>query len=81
LEAGLVGIPAICTPNVPAAVEIGGADVTFFETAVEPAQLADQLIEWMQTNPQYRMRRRVRQKYTWEAIFEHEIRPLLKGPA
>jgi glycosyltransferase involved in cell wall biosynthesis len=79
LEAGLVGIPAICTPEVPAAVEIGGEDVTIFDANTEPAHLADQLIEWTKTNPQYRFRQRVRRQYTWEAIFEHEMLPLLKG--
>jgi glycosyltransferase involved in cell wall biosynthesis len=79
LEAGLVGIPAICTPNVPAAIEIGGEDVTIFDTNLEPAKLAEQIIEWMQTSSQYRFRQRVRRKYTWEAIFEQEILPLLKG--
>jgi len=81
LEAGLAGIPAICTPNVPAAVEIGGEDVTIFDTKTTPVQLADQIINWMRTSSQYRFRQRVRRQYTWEAIFKHDIRPLLKGEA
>ncbi len=81
LEAGLVGIPAICTSNVPAAIEIGGGDVTIFDVEVDPAHLANQLIKWMRTSPAYRFRQRVRRQYTWEAIFEHQISPLLKGPA
>lgn len=80
LEAGLTGIPAICTPNVPAAIEIGGEDVTIFDPSLDPVKLADQIINWMQTNSQYRFRQRVRRKYTWEAIFQQEILPLLKGP-
>jgi glycosyltransferase involved in cell wall biosynthesis len=79
LEAGLVGIPAICTPAVPAAVEIGAEQVTIFDPGMEPARLAGQLIDWMQTDPQYRFRRRVRRQYTWEAIFKREILPLLQG--
>ena len=79
LEAGLVGIPAICTPNVPAAVEIGGEDVTIFDPNLNPVKLAEQIIGWMQTNSQYRFRQRVRRKHTWEAIFQQEILPLLKG--
>jgi glycosyltransferase involved in cell wall biosynthesis len=81
LEAGLAGIPAICTLNVPAAVEIGGEDVTIIDSETSPAQLADQLVEWMQTNPQYHFRQRVRRQYTWKAIFKHDILPLLKGLA
>jgi glycosyltransferase involved in cell wall biosynthesis len=81
LEAGLLGIPAICTPNVPAATEIGREDVTIFDTTTKPADLADQIINWTRTNPQYRFRQRVRQKFTWEAIYKHKILPLLKGSA
>ena len=80
LEAGLAGIPAICTPQVPAAIEIGGDDVIVFDPSLDPAILADQIIHWMQTNPQFRLRQRVRRKYTWEAIFQQEILPLIKGP-
>jgi len=79
LEAGLVGIPAICTLVVPAAVEIGTEQVTVFDPGTEPARLASQLIDWMQTDSQYRFRRRVRREYIWEAIFKREILPLLQG--
>jgi glycosyltransferase involved in cell wall biosynthesis len=78
LEAGLVGIPAICTPNVPAAVEIGGEDITLFDASDNPDILADQILSWMETNPQYQFKRRVWQHYTWDAIFERDILPLLK---
>ncbi len=81
LEAGLMGIPAICTPHVPAAIEIGGEDVTIFDAGTPLAELAEQIIGWTETNPQYRFRQRVRRGYTWEALFKHEILPLLKGPA
>ena len=78
LEAGLIGIPAICTTNVPAAVEIGGENVTIFDPErTNPAELASQIIAWMQTSSQFRFRQRIRQRYTWEAIFEKEIIPLL----
>jgi glycosyltransferase involved in cell wall biosynthesis len=78
LEAGLAGIPVFCT-DFPAAVEIGAGDLTLFDTSDEPPQIADQILTWMETNPVHRLRRRVRQKYTWEAIFEREIQPLLEA--
>ena len=53
--------------------------MTIFDPGMEPARLAGQLIDWMQTDPQYRFRRRVRRQYTWEAIFKREILPLLQG--
>ncbi|MBN1668050.1 MAG: glycosyltransferase family 4 protein, partial [Anaerolineales bacterium] len=78
LEAGLVGIPAICTRAVPAAVEIGGQDVTLFDTSQPAQQLAGQILAWMQSNPEQRLRRRVRQRYTWQALFKQQIEPLLR---
>lgn len=78
LEAGLAGIPALCTREVPAALEIGAADVTLFDAKQPAGQLAQQLLVWMQSNPEQRLRRRVRQQYTWEALFEQQIEPLLQ---
>jgi glycosyltransferase involved in cell wall biosynthesis len=78
LEAGLVGVPVVCSP-VPAAEEIGGADVTTIETDRDPARAAGQILTWAEGSPVHRLRRRVRQNYTWHAIFERDIKPLLEG--
>jgi glycosyltransferase involved in cell wall biosynthesis len=80
LEAGLAGVPVVCTA-VPAAVEIGGADVILFDEAEEPAALAERILDWAGVNPVHRLRRRVRQNYTWQAIFERDIEPMLKREA
>jgi glycosyltransferase involved in cell wall biosynthesis len=77
LEAGLLGIP-VMTTNVPAAVEIGSEDIVLVENPKDPIETADQIIEWLDGNPMYRLRRRVRQQYTWEAIYHSKIRPLLQ---
>ena len=76
LEAGLVGMPVFCTA-VPAAVEIGGDDVVVFSESEEPAEVADRLLAWAEGSPLHRLRRRVREQYTWEAIFRRQIQPLL----
>ena len=78
LEAGLLGVPVICT-GVPAAEEIGGQDVTVFDASQEPAQTAAQILAWAEKSPGHRLRRRVRQRYTWDAIFQRDIQPLLNG--
>jgi glycosyltransferase involved in cell wall biosynthesis len=78
LEAGLVGVPVLCT-DVPAAEEIGGEDVTVFDAAEDPAHLAGQILAWAEQSPVHRLRRRVRQDYTWRAIFHRDIKPLLDG--
>lgn len=77
LEAGLVGLPAVCT-DVPAAREIGGSDVILFDAAEDPARVADRILDWAARSPVHRLRRRVRQRYTWSAIFRRDIEPLLR---
>jgi glycosyltransferase involved in cell wall biosynthesis len=76
LEAGLVGMPVFCTA-VPAAVEIGGVDVVTFSESDEPAEVASRLLAWAEDSHEHRLRRRVRERYSWEAIFRRKIQPLL----
>jgi glycosyltransferase involved in cell wall biosynthesis len=78
LEAGLVGIPVISTP-VPAAEEIGGENVVIFDAEAEPHEIAALIAEQTQGDLIYRHRTRVRQRYTWQAIFERDIKPLLNN--
>jgi len=78
LEAGLVGIPVISTA-VPAALEIGGEGVILFDESQDPAWLADRIVTWAERSPVHRLRRRVRQNYTWQAIFRRDIEPLLRA--
>jgi glycosyltransferase involved in cell wall biosynthesis len=78
LEAGLVGIPVVCT-EVPAAMEIGGADVILFDKKDSPDDLAARILDWAENSPVHRLRRRVSQHYTWQAIFERDIEPLLRS--
>ena len=80
LEAGLAGIPVVCT-DVPAAREIGGDDVTLISADGDPEEIADQILSRVEGSPHHRLRRRVRQGYTWQAIFRRYIEPLLQGGA
>jgi glycosyltransferase involved in cell wall biosynthesis len=77
LEAGLAGVPVVCT-LVPAAEEIGGQDVLIFDAERDAAYLGSEILERLETDPTYRLRRRVRQNYTWQAIFLKHIEPLLE---
>jgi glycosyltransferase involved in cell wall biosynthesis len=78
LEAGLVGLPVVCTA-IPAAAEIGGGEVLLLDTSDAPELVAAKIMSRMESSPSYRLRRRVRQRYTWRAIFERDIVPLLSG--
>jgi glycosyltransferase involved in cell wall biosynthesis len=77
LEAGLIGIPVVCTNSVPAAQEIGGEDVVRFDANDSPEFIADLIQARTQHSPAQRLRRRIKQDYSWPAIFRREIAPLL----
>ncbi len=76
LEAGLVGVPVVCT-DIPAAEEIGGEGVILFDADKDPVHVAELILAWIERSPAHRLRRRTRQNYTWRAIFQRDIKPLL----
>nr|MBN1230043.1 glycosyltransferase family 4 protein [Anaerolineae bacterium] len=80
LEAGLIGRTVVSTA-IPASEEIGGEDVILFDTGDPPESVSNKIIAWAGRNSEYRLRRRVRQRYTWEAIFKRDIEPLITGRA
>lgn len=79
LEAGLLGMPVVASKTVPAAEEIGDEDVLRFALDQPPQQLAQQLLTWAEGDKRLRLARRTRQNFTWQAIFEADIEPLLYG--
>jgi glycosyltransferase involved in cell wall biosynthesis len=80
LEAGLAGLPIFCTA-FPAAVEIGGEQVHLIDVERGAEAVAGEVLYVLEGDPQYRLRRRVRQSYTWGAILQDELIPLLEPPA
>ncbi len=76
LEAGLIGLPVICA-KIPAAEEIGGQDVMTFSPEDSSEKIAELIMTWINKNSQFNLRKRVRAEYTWQAIFEHQVSPLL----
>lgn len=79
LEAGLLSVPVVVSDTVPAAEEIGGQEVMHFELDQTPDQLARRLLAWSEDDARLRLARRTRQKFTWQAIFQQDIEPLLHG--
>ena len=77
LEAGLVGLPVVCA-KIPAAEEIGGQEVVTFSPEAAPAEVAGLILAWNEASSQFKLRKRVRSEYTWQAILDHDILPLLK---
>jgi hypothetical protein len=51
--------------------------VILFDADEDPRHLAARILDWAEGSQVHRLRRRVRQNYTWQAIFERDIEPLL----
>jgi glycosyltransferase involved in cell wall biosynthesis len=79
LEAGLAGLPVVVSNAVPAAVEIGGKEVFKFDLDISPEKLAGEIIEQFVDDSRLLLARRVRRRYTWDAIFRIDMEPLLQG--
>jgi glycosyltransferase involved in cell wall biosynthesis len=77
LEAGLAGMPVFCSTQVPAATEIGRQDIVSFSPDADAQEVAGLILTWMENDPVFRLRRRVRQELTWRGIFQRQILPLL----
>jgi mannosylglucosylglycerate synthase len=76
LEAGLLGMPIIST-SVPVVQDLNLTDALIYSNDIPPLQLAEQILNWINSKPEHRLRVKVRQNFTWDAIFEHNILPLL----
>lgn len=76
LEAGLARIPAFCSRLNPF-VEIAGELPYYFDPESAPESVAGLILEKLAANDQYRLRRVVLENYTWESIFEQQLKPLV----
>ena len=78
LEAALAGIPVFCSSQIPAANELGGQDVTKFSPQADASEIASLILNRMDSNPVFHLRRRVRKRLTWRSIFQEEILRLVE---
>jgi glycosyltransferase involved in cell wall biosynthesis len=78
LEAGLVGTPVVAS-SIPSVNEIAGEDAMVIGDSETAGQVAERILDWTESNPVYRLRRRVRRSFTWEAIYRQSIAQLLIG--
>ncbi|MAT44989.1 MAG: hypothetical protein CL609_21870 [Anaerolineaceae bacterium] len=76
LEAGLTGLGIFSAP-IPASVEIGQQDLHLVDINKEPHFTAKQILDWCEQNQAYQMRKKVRQNYTWEALFQNDMKPII----
>jgi glycosyltransferase involved in cell wall biosynthesis len=78
LEAGVAGIPIFCADIEPLKA-LAGDEAVYFSPDAEPKQVAALVWETLQANPAYRHKVRVRQNYTWQAIYSKQIAPLFEA--
>ncbi|NIW48372.1 MAG: glycosyltransferase [Gammaproteobacteria bacterium] len=76
LEAGMAGV-LVVSSVVPAAKELAEEEAVIISLDDDPCQVAERMVEKLEQSPISRLRRRVRQNYTWRAIFNSKIRPLV----
>ena len=78
LEAGLSRVPIFCS-NIPTLMAIGGDDAHYFSPNSDPGEVASLIGGALNNSQSYRLRARVKQNYTWDAIYTNQISPLLEG--
>lgn len=76
IEAALRGVPIFCA-DIPPFREIVGDHAFRFALDAAPATIAQQIAHEFAADPRYRLRRQMRTEYTWRAIYDRAITPLL----
>ncbi len=76
LEAGLARLPIFCT-GLPSLRALALEWATYFSTVDDPANIAGLIYKRLHNDPQYEMRVRVRRDYTWKAVYQNKVEPLL----
>lgn len=78
IEAGLAGMPIFCS-DIPPFRETAGDAGLYFDPYGDPTIIADRIATALHTDARYAFRRRARLHYTWEALYQHTIAPLIAG--
>ncbi len=77
LEAGLTRLP-IFASDLPPIRESAGDLGHLFDPAGEPAQIAAEMAAFFRQDRIHRMKRRVLEHFTWQAIIEQQLIPLIE---
>ncbi len=78
LEAGLLRLP-IFAADIPPVRESAGEWAVTFDPEGDPAVAAERIVAHLKRDPIYQMRRRVRQRFTWERIVRDRVVPLIEA--
>ena len=78
LEAGLARIPVFAA-DIPSVKESAGEYAYVFDPDSDPTKVARSIIEILESDRAYQLRRRVLNKFTWEAVLEQKLIPLIEA--
>lgn len=76
LEAGMARLPIFCS-DIPVMREVGGPNANYFQPDSDPNELALMINIILKKSDTAAHRRKVLSTYSWDAIFESRILPLL----
>jgi glycosyltransferase involved in cell wall biosynthesis len=76
LEAGLARLPIFAT-DLPPFRESAGPGATLFKPDTPPSEVARVIVETLQTDRAFQLRRRVLKEFTWQSIVQTKMLPLL----
>ena len=80
LEAALARLPIFAT-DLPPFRESAGSKARLFAPDTPPAQVARAIVEALQEDRAFQLRRRIIARYTWRSLMETKILPLLRAAA
>jgi glycosyltransferase involved in cell wall biosynthesis len=76
LEAGITGMPIFCS-NIHVFHETAGELANYFELTDNPDSIALKIFEFLENDKSIQLKKKVRQKYTWEGVYSGQIEPLI----
>jgi glycosyltransferase involved in cell wall biosynthesis len=76
LEAGLVQLPVFAS-NIPPIRESAAEYAHLFDPSGDPQDAANSILNYLEMNASYHLKRRVLDNYTWKAIIEQKIIPFI----
>jgi len=76
LEAGITGMPIFCS-NINPFHETAGDLANYFELTDHPDSIALKISKFLENDKSIQLKKKVRQKYTWEGVYTSQIEPLV----
>ncbi|GAB4363304.1 MAG: hypothetical protein Kow0042_01070 [Calditrichia bacterium] len=78
LEAGMIRLPIACA-DIPPFRHIGRDNVLYFSLKDSPQHISGAILKFLNEQQPHRFFKRVIQEYTWDNIYETQLRPLLQS--